>query len=302
MAAENPRIAPYERVQRHSGGRAGSFPSMRTVSETSGVVRYIWSHPANRGRRLRTLWKAAQFQARGRLLNRRTLVPIGERSVMWAELHRRGSSRAVYANPPDVEMLVWQRCLRPGDLFLDIGANVGIYSLIAAELGAEVIAAEPDPDTADRLRENIALNHYSVQVVECAVAAENGTSRFTTGLDTVNHFDTDGGREVATRAIDDIIGDRRARGVKIDVEGFEELVLQGAQRALQEHRLDLLQIEWSGDPRTTALLRGVGYDLWCHDGLGGLTQVVVPAVGEIFARPHDSTGAVPSSMDVSRHL
>ena len=40
-------------------------------------------------------------------------------------------------------MLVWQQALRPGDLFVDVGANIGSYAIWAADLGADVIALEP---------------------------------------------------------------------------------------------------------------------------------------------------------------
>ena len=75
------------------------------------------------------------------MLRRRTLARLGDRSVLWAGLHRPGASKVVYANPPDhPEMIVWRRVLRPGDLFLDVGANVGSYTIWAGELGADVIA------------------------------------------------------------------------------------------------------------------------------------------------------------------
>ena len=57
-------------------------------------------------------------------------------------------------------MIAWRRVLRPGDLFLDVGANVGSYTIWAGELGADVIALEPAPDTYALLLENIDLNGY----------------------------------------------------------------------------------------------------------------------------------------------
>lgn len=111
---------------------------MVSVLRTSfEVVRFIWLHPANKGRRLRQLAAAASFQARGRILRRPTKARIGERSFITAELHQTAASRAVYANPPDwPEMLVWRRRLKPRDLFVDVGANVGIYTVYAGDLGA----------------------------------------------------------------------------------------------------------------------------------------------------------------------
>jgi FkbM family methyltransferase len=266
---------------------------MRVVHEATGVVRHIWTHPANNGRRMRMLSKAVQFQLRGRVFGQWTLVSIGNHSKIWAELHRRGSSRAVYANPPDIEMRVWQSRLRPGDLFLDIGANVGIYSVIAAELGAELMAVEPDPETAARLRNNLALNGYTAQIFECAVGAQSGMARFTVGLDTINRIATDGNREVPVRTVDDILGERQAHGVKIDVEGFEIDVLRGAEKALSEWRLRLIQLEWNstsiaatGEDRkpVQSLLTSHGYTLYRSDTAGQLWEVDNPGFGpDVFA-------------------
>jgi hypothetical protein len=52
-------------------------------------------------------------------------------------------------------------------------------------------------------------------------------------------------RSVPTTTLDDVIGERQIAGVKIDTEGCERIVLQGAQRALAEKRIRLLQIEWN---------------------------------------------------------
>src|SRR5438309_1064711 len=83
---------------------------------------------------------------------------LGDRSRLWVDLHRTAAAAVVYANPPDfAEMQAWRRHLRPGELYIDVGANVGTYAIWAAELGAEVIALEPAPDTFALLQENIAL-------------------------------------------------------------------------------------------------------------------------------------------------
>src|SRR5947207_10139985 len=107
------------------------------------VLPWMWHHPANRRHRLRKLIEATIFQARGRLLGKPTLARLGE-YYLWADVGMSSSKRALYANPPDwAEMHAWERLLRPGDLFIDAGANIGIYTLWASQLGAQVIAVEP---------------------------------------------------------------------------------------------------------------------------------------------------------------
>jgi hypothetical protein len=90
------------------------------------VAWFVWKHPANEAHRFRAVLRAARFQARGRLLRRRTLARLGERSRVWADLHRTGASKVVYANPPDhPEMLVWR--LQPGRALS--GQRIGLIQL-----------------------------------------------------------------------------------------------------------------------------------------------------------------------------
>jgi hypothetical protein len=84
-------------------------------------------------------------------------------------------------------------------------------------------------------------------------------------------------------------------GMKVDVEGFEIDVLRGAARALAEHRIGLIQIEWNQastfavgtDRRPIAeLLADHGYRLFRPDEAGRLTSVTDPGFGaDVFARP-----------------
>ena len=193
-------------------------------------------------------------------------------------------------------MAVWQERLSPGDLFLDVGANVGTYAVLAASLGASVVAFEPASDTAELLRENVALNGYDhVEVVEAAVGARDGVVRFTSGLDSVNRMDDRGGASVAMVTLDSIIGDRTVTGMKVDVEGFEIDVLRGASRALADHRIELMQLEWNdasveavGSDRAPVaeLLASHGYALYRPDGEGRLVATRDAAgIADVFAAP-----------------
>ena len=88
----------------------------------------------------------------------------GSGSTCTGPLPRRSCTQS--ARP--AEMQVWRQALRDGGLFLDVGANVGAYTIWAAECGAEVIALEPAADTFGLLLENIALNDYQVRAIQAA--------------------------------------------------------------------------------------------------------------------------------------
>jgi len=229
---------------------------MGSISNSADVLNFVWEHPANEGARVWAVMRSVRFQASGRLLRRRTLARIGERSRIWVDLHRTSASKVLYANPPDwPEMLVWRNFLGPGDLFIDVGANIGSYAIWAADLGAEVIAIEPAEDTFALLTENIALNEYPITAIQAVAGAKCGTTRFTVGLDSVNRIDPEGPAEARMLAIDSVIKDRKVAGMKVDVEGFEIEVLRGCERMLSEHRVRLIQLEWN-----QASLKAVGMD------------------------------------------
>ena len=260
------------------------------------VVRYVWEHPSNSGRRLSALLRAVRYQAQVRLLGRRAVTRLGERSRLWVDPHRTAASMVLYANPPDrPEMLVWRRALRNGGLFVDVGANVGTYTIWAAEQGAEVIALEPAADTFRLLEENIALNGYRVTAVRAAAGDHCGLARFTAGLDAGNTLAPDGPVVTDLVTVDSLIGDRRVTGMKVDVEGFEIDVLRGAARGLADHRIGLLQIEWNqastfavgtGRRPIAELLAGHGYRLFRPDATGRLASVTDPGFGaDVFASP-----------------
>jgi FkbM family methyltransferase len=192
-------------------------------------------------------------------------------------------------------MLVWERFLQQSDLFVDVGANIGSYTIWAADLGAEVIALEPAEDTFGLLRENVALNGYPVRAIQAAAGAVCGTVRFTSGQDTVNRMDPGGVAETTMVTIDSVVEDRTVAGMKVDVEGFEIEVLRGCERALSEHRIGLIQLEWNmmslgavgTDRRPVAdQLARHGYALYRPDSDGVLVPIGDLGFGaDVFARP-----------------
>jgi len=192
-------------------------------------------------------------------------------------------------------MLVWSKNLLPGDLFVDVGANIGSYAIWAGELGAEVIALEPAQDTFALLKENVTLNRHSIRTIQAAVGAACGAARFTSGRDDRNCLDPEGTVETPIVTIDSVVGDRVVAGMKIDVEGFEIEVLHGCERALSEHRLMLVQLEWNSTSQASTgadrqpvadLLAKYGYGLYRPDASGSLAPLTDLSFGpDIFALP-----------------
>ena len=129
----------------------------------------------------------------------------------------------------------------PGGTIVDIGANTGIYSILAAQQAARVIACEPHPTNLAILRKNLELNRApQVEVVDCAISGSPGISSLILPDDDsfVGRYSLHPGRgtrslEVTCITLDDLF--RRARLVhvdllKIDCQGSEYEILYGASR------------------------------------------------------------------------
>ena len=145
--------------------------------------------------------------------------------------------------------------LRKEDVFIDVGSNVGSYTILAsAEIGAKTISIEPVPSTFNFLTNNISLNNISglVDAHNIALGGRNGSIRFTIHQDTVNHVAINNEKdsiEVQVDTLDSVIRERNPCLIKIDVEGYESEVLKGADITLKNHSLMALIVELNGSGR-----------------------------------------------------
>jgi FkbM family methyltransferase len=143
--------------------------------------------------------------------------------------------------------------LRPGDVVIDAGANIGLFTVLAAgHVGPEgrVIACEPSPTTMELLRQNVGQNDFAwVELREVALAEAPGRLQmhvFTPGSGYSSFAPADTGVsrpvEVLVTTLDDVAGDLldRTRIVKLDIEGAELRALQGASRLLEHARPDFI--------------------------------------------------------------
>ena len=141
--------------------------------------------------------------------------------------------------------------LKDGNLFVDVGANVGHYSLLAAGIcNAEVMAFEPIPSTFSKLNRNVKLNKLSnkIETYNIGIGEESSYLDFTTNKDVMNSVAQEHDKEiirVEVIPLDDLLKDKTPVFLKIDVEGFEYFVLKGATNVLAKESLKYIIIEFN---------------------------------------------------------
>ena len=247
------------------------------------VLGYIWRHPANRGRRLRAVARAVWWQLLKRLLPAPRDIRVFGGLILRCYPNSPSASLVIYGNEsPDYhEMHFMRRYLRAGDAVLDVGANIGVYSLLAASCvgpSGRVLAFEPGPEAHRRLTENLRINQLeTVQVHACALGDRCGVVNFLNQCDTTNRMQTeaDTGKSVASVAVarlDNIVEEKCAMG-KMDIEGAEPIALRGAERMLKGANPPVWLLEINGalhafgftESTFADWLSGQGYDLGLYD-------------------------------------
>jgi len=175
----------------------------------------------------------------------------------------------------EVELGELPRIVRKGDLALDVGSNLGIYTYALHRLARQVVAFEPVPELARLVRRQ---NLPGVSVREIALSSNDGKDALSVpgeghayaSLRKQEVAEQASVMQVATRQLDSL-GLGAVGFIKIDVEGFEEEVLAGAMATIaRDHPRMLIEIEERHNPggvaRVVELLAGLGYSCWFRSG------------------------------------
>lgn len=178
----------------------------------------------------------------------------------------------VRANSEDLYMaLPWReeevtRAIRsvlgPGDVFVDAGANIGVYTVYASRLGTRVVAVEMIPETAQILRTHISDNDCrNVTVVEAALSDRSGDTvraTVTPGKYGQAHLSDVGEIIVQTATLADVLADiPHVRLIKMDLEGAETAAIRGLGDVRPDH---IIFEDWGGD-EASILLSSMGYSV-----------------------------------------
>jgi len=284
-------------------------PSIRGLNY---VVGSVWHDESNRQARLRRLFMAGGWQVWKRLVRTPVIVPLFNGFRFRAYPDCQASSAVLYTRIPNFKCLSFVRKHIDKGTLLDIGANVGLVTLLLADKIQHAILFEPNPIAAARARENMALNRFGFEVHELALSDQAGVVEienaggvdscnrtvvgFTTSLPTIS---------VQRTTVDNFLTAHAALPapisvVKIDVEGHENSVLRGMAGLLETHRPRLVMFEYlqrTNLVETLELFSRVGYRVMeLKAGTPTWATLQVSPLQDLFACPEElATEFIPAS-------
>lgn len=222
----------------------------RLGQQRLNVIQEIVQHPLSVGARCKTLVRYIGWNLTRALVSQKVLLPLPN-DVQIIAPNQSNFATGLYLHQlyDFNNMGFFCHFLRADDLLLDVGANIGVYGLLSAKSsGCQVIACEPAPDTFRTLSDNVCLNRLDarIELHNAAVGDADVTLTLSVGQHGLNHVVDGSGTVVPQRRLDDIVGDREACALKLDVEGYEMHVLRGATRILADPAFKVVMVEING--------------------------------------------------------
>lgn len=205
-------------------------------------------------------------------------------------------SKLIFEGFETDEIVFLNTFLDPGDTFIDIGANVGLFSLYASKkVGPQgsVIAFEPSSATSQRLLENIQLNGLkNISVFKLGLSDKSEILELNISINGYEAWNTfvksaddkfSRTEKVQVKSFDDFCRENafstdKVALIKLDVEGFEINVLKGASGLLSKEEAPVFMVEYTDDNALAAghccheiykLLNSYGYEWYAFNAIDG---------------------------------
>ena len=211
------------------------------------TLQYIWSHPNCKQQKIRSISRFVGWQFYKRLSHRYIDLQLVPNIKLRCHPDSYSAGAVLYCGLYDYDdMNFLLRYLRAEDSFLDIGANIGVYTLLAASKihSGSIYSFEVLPKNYERLKENLKLNKFEqVKTYEIAISNQTGTVGLNLAegdsMPFITHSATDKTITVPTDTLDNLLQNQPLANLtlaKMDIEGAEILALKGALSLLKQQR------------------------------------------------------------------
>lgn len=281
------------------------------------TLKWILNSPLNKHRKLKSFWIFFKWQLVSRFFHDVYKFDWVFPAKMYVNKSETSVTGNLYCGLMEFEeMSFLLHYLHSEDLFVDVGANSGSYTILASAVrGCSVISFEPVHDSYIRMLKNVELNqvHHLVDLRNKAIGAEVGRTLITSNFDSMNRILVNNVSNKDAISVEISTLNREIRRIpkiiKIDVEGFESQVLAGASDLLKNESLQAIIIELNGSGRNYGFndstiadtlvksgFKAVSYDPWSRN-LRILDIDFNKFGNTIFVRNLDSSGSVLLNAD-----
>lgn len=218
------------------------------------ILKNIFNHPINKNQKIKSILRFFLFQLELRFLTRKKKFKWIDSTSLEVNLGDSSLIANYYVGLYEFESMGFiLHSLKKEYLFIDVGANLGLYSILASSVvGSESIAFEPNLNAFEKICKQLQINNIEKKVLvkNIGIGDKTGKINFTNNRDALNRValpDKDKSfDEVDISTLDLEIKKTKKIILKIDVEGYEMNVLKGAKKLLESDRLLAIVIEING--------------------------------------------------------
>lgn len=220
------------------------------------IISFIINHPISKHSKVRSLCRFFWWQIRSAFTSNVYEHQFTQHSKLLLNKGMKGATGNLYCGLQEFEeMMFLVHFLKKDEIFIDVGANIGSYTILAsAEIGAISYSFEPIERTFIQLQDNVVVNGISdkANIYNIGLSSKAGELYFSDENDTaLNHVLNENDLSKNKKRVEVYTLDSRLIGlnpslIKIDVEGFELEVLKGASETLNKTSLKAIIIELNG--------------------------------------------------------
>ncbi len=223
------------------------------LKELRSIYRIISRHPLTSKKKGKAFSRFLKWQIVRRLMPYPLVYPFVDDIKLILKQGLTSATAQYYMGLSEFEEMCFVlHFLQEDDLFVDVGANVGCFTLLASGAKrAKTIAIEPIPQNFKYLRNNLIINGLEdkVEALNIGLSDKKGFLNFTQNNSQNNHVanenDTDT-IKVEVKTLDNVLKGKQPILLKIDVEGFEKAVIDGSIHTLKQKSLEVIIIELVG--------------------------------------------------------
>lgn len=245
------------------------------LKKISIPIRYIWKHPITKNNKFIGLSRFIIWQLKSRVNTNSHIINWIGNVKLSVNKSMHGATGCIYVGLPEFnDMSFLLHFLKPDSFFIDIGANIGVYSLLASGIKkCNTISIEPIPQTYNYLNKNIEINHLEKKItsLNIGLSYQEGELYFTSDKDTTNHVvetKTEKTIKINVNTLDNIFPKDISNDIliKLDVEGFEYNVLKGGNNLLKNTYLKAIIVELNGCSERFGLNDGMVDEVLVYNG------------------------------------